>query len=519
MRKAAILAFVVIAAVAVVAVMAWSVLQPGDNPGDGPLAEGSRPNALSPADGVVSYGQDLTLRWTAVTGADRYVLLITAPDGSMAPLNLSSTGPSYDLAGLLRDGRYYWTVRAVDDGAYGPASNTSSFTIRSSLDAPVALSPSDGSVHRNSVPPLKWSAVTGAEGYRLRISASSDLSDPIEDTSVNATSYQLRFSMTDGSTYYWQVASNHGGIWSPWSSVHHFTYDLFLAAPVPGNPTGGVTVMGGEVNLTWSTVEDADLYWVQISTSNTFADPVVDAESADTWYDLDGALADNATYYWRVQAENEMTSSDWSAPAEFIVGTDSIPYSFTWTYDGKTWSLSGSVPGADYYAKHDLPRTYDYASYMTDGDPLVVRIAGELKAMAQAQGFDAPTFILSFVQGIAYTDDEVTTGQGEYPRYPVETIVDGGGDCEDKTVLYASLMQSSAMNVDMVLLVYTSPGETGHMAAGMLRPDGYSGTYDTYYTDPESGKNYLYCETTSPNWRIGQEPSELDGFSVEVLPC
>jgi hypothetical protein len=193
------------------------------------------------------------------------------------------------------------------------------------------------------------------------------------------------------------------------------------------------------------------------------------------------------------------------------MGPENIPFSYTWSYSGKTWTLTGTVPSDDYYELHDRERTYDYTSYVMS-DQTVVKVAGDLQAMAQANGYGTAEFILSFVQSLEYTDDQETMGQAEWPRYPAETLVDGGGDCEDKSALYVSLMQSSPIGVDMVLLEYTKTGETGHMAVGIS--GSYTGTYYTY-----GGKSFYLCETTSPGWTIGEKPSEIDGFAVEVLPC
>jgi len=46
---------------------------------------------------------------------------------------------------------------------------------------------------------------------------------------------------------------------------------------------------------------------------------------------------------------------------------------------------------------------------------------------------------LAFVQkSVSYQLDPAGS---EYPRYPVETLVDGVGDCEDSAILYASIVR------------------------------------------------------------------------------
>ena len=57
-------------------------------------------------------------------------------------------------------------------------------------------------------------------------------------------------------------------------------------------------------------------------------------------------------------------------------------------------------------------------------------------------------FALAFVQGgITYALDEPGF---EYPLYPLETLVDGKGDCEDTTILYVSLLRAQGISSSIV---------------------------------------------------------------------
>jgi hypothetical protein len=60
--------------------------------------------------------------------------------------------------------------------------------------------------------------------------------------------------------------------------------------------------------------------------------------------------------------------------------------------------------------------------------------------------------------------------------------------------------------------MWTKPGQTGHMAAGIS--GNYAGISYSY-----SGKDFYLCETTVTGWDIGERPPEIVGFDVEVLPC
>ena len=109
--------------------------------------------------------------------------------------------------------------------------------------------------------------------------------------------------------------------------------------------------------------------------------------------------------------------------------------------------------------------------------------------------------MLAFVQSLPYTSDSVTTGHDEYPRFPIETLVDDGGDCEDTSILFATLTLIMGYGT-----IYINPPD--HYAVGILG----NNLRGTYWTHPENSNNtYYYCETTGNNFKIGQLPDEFLG--------
>jgi len=184
---------------------------------------------------------------------------------------------------------------------------------------------------------------------------------------------------------------------------------------------------------------------------------------------------------------------------------DTLPRSYQWRYDGRDWELTMQVPEYLYlyYSKMERAPVEDYSIYATHplDDNFTSTIAGELKSRAVKQGYDAEetvNFAASFVQNFAYREDI-----GEYPNYPVETLVDKGGDCEDTAILAAALLQ--AMGYDSVLIRFSpvTEGGAGHMAVGVAVP-GVSGGRSYSY----DGKTYYYLETTSP-WPLGEIPDDI----------
>jgi hypothetical protein len=185
--------------------------------------------------------------------------------------------------------------------------------------------------------------------------------------------------------------------------------------------------------------------------------------------------------------------------------------SFAWNYNGKYWTWNLSIPQNLYDSYKAVPvstRTADGPAgygYLTTTDDYYVQIlAQKLNETTKQQGynsFDKVSFVLAFVQSLPYTSDSVTTGHDEYPRFPIETLVDDGGDCEDTSILFATLTLSMGFGT-----VYINP--TGHYAVGILG----NNLRGTYWTHPENSNNtYYYCETTGDNFKIGQLPEEFLG--------
>jgi hypothetical protein len=180
---------------------------------------------------------------------------------------------------------------------------------------------------------------------------------------------------------------------------------------------------------------------------------------------------------------------------------------FSWRYDNRDWELTMQIPEYLYlyYTRMERAPVEDYSIYVThpkDDQEVTGPLAAELKDLAVRQGYSAEetvNFTASFVQNLRYRlEDE------EYPNYPVETLVDKAGDCEDTAILAAALLD--AMGYDTVLIRFTSAveGEAGHMAVGVA-VTGVSGGSSYRY----DGRTYYYLETTSTSWELGEMPPDV----------
>ncbi|MBI5065794.1 hypothetical protein HZA97_06155 [Candidatus Woesearchaeota archaeon] len=156
---------------------------------------------------------------------------------------------------------------------------------------------------------------------------------------------------------------------------------------------------------------------------------------------------------------------------------------------------------------HRIQNDSDMLNFVTYNHPQIKNIAEYLKNNFTE---DPAETILEFVHKIVY--NSTIESDREYVRYPIETLVERNGDCEDLTILAAALMKSIDIDVALVHIpggIIDGKNVTGHM------PLGVAGNYTGNYYEAE-GKKYFYAETTGTHWAgrpsswtIGQIPEEM----------
>jgi hypothetical protein len=203
---------------------------------------------------------------------------------------------------------------------------------------------------------------------------------------------------------------------------------------------------------------------------------------------------------------------------------------YTWEYPIRP-QLQQDVPLSRFFTELQLsyarylgyqkqPRDlnpYRFDSYITVAAPEIEVLANELVKLGRMRNFQPYHMLghtLAFVQQcIRYAHDRSAQDKIiEYPKYPLETLLDRSGDCEDKAILAASLLARMGFTVALVVL-------PTHVALGIA---GIEQAYGTCVTDPTTGLNYLYTETTGPGWLPGEVPLEFQADlrqgDFDILP-
>lgn len=187
--------------------------------------------------------------------------------------------------------------------------------------------------------------------------------------------------------------------------------------------------------------------------------------------------------------------------------------SHSWTYKETEWKWSFIADKRlyDYYRYERIHLCDDYNRYVfSDYDRKCInnivdafRNAGKTACYTDS---DNVYNAVSFVQSLRYVSDKESRGEEDYVRYPVETLIDKEGDCEDMVVLLATILDE--MGYGIVFLQFP-----GHMALGICCNDDFEGVYYRY-----NGKRYFYLETTAKNWKIGVVPDEFRDRNPVILP-
>jgi hypothetical protein len=177
---------------------------------------------------------------------------------------------------------------------------------------------------------------------------------------------------------------------------------------------------------------------------------------------------------------------------------------------GLTYELNVTIPQAlyQYYTlqNHGLYSNADFAKFVT---PNTLKPIADKLWEIYNNTEDFTDGVLMLVHQITY--QEVVPG-----RYPVETLVNGYGDCDLFAYIAASILEAGG--IPTVLLYYKAQE---HMEIGVdlgsAPTEARVGTYSINY----QGVSYYIGECTGngwrTGWRIGETPSQYQNISSQVI--
>lgn len=196
---------------------------------------------------------------------------------------------------------------------------------------------------------------------------------------------------------------------------------------------------------------------------------------------------------------------------EIKIDKKSITRYYNWKYDNTEFNIICQYNIDAYNSYSQRSRYRDYVHFVNDpyDDELISQITSQIVDLAGQTGYESeviPYITMAFVQSLPYISDSASSGYDEYTRFPFETLYNGGGDCEDSSILIASLLNDMGYDVALIQL-------PGHMAVGVRGGQGITGNYYEY-----GEVKYYYLETTDSGWDIGEIPDDYKDADALVMP-
>ena len=238
---------------------------------------------------TTNFGQ-ITLTWTAVTGATNYNVKRSTVSGSNYVTIASTTSTSFTDTNVLVGTTYFYVVSASNAGGEGLNSGEVAATPLP-LPAPII---SNVATNLGEVI-LTWSPVLTATNYNVKRSDVSGSGYSLIGSTTN-TSY-TDTNVIDGHTYFYVVSASNGSGESA-NSTEVSATPLFPPAPVFLTVTTNYTQIG----LTWSVVQGAIAYNLK-RTADTNSSYTTIATLNGTSY-IDTNVDNGTTYYYVVSALN-----------------------------------------------------------------------------------------------------------------------------------------------------------------------------------------------------------------------
>jgi hypothetical protein len=182
-------------------------------------------------------------------------------------------------------------------------------------------------------------------------------------------------------------------------------------------------------------------------------------------------------------------------------------------------SWDGRVSNLRYFIKRDVDFSMSYSKKVLSTSKLLLdTIPAELSSFYKAR-----LIFESFISNLVYTADPRATS--EYVQFPNQTFELKGGDCDDLSVAYSSLLES--VGIQTALVDYKSDGSLRHVC--VLFNTGLTPNHAKLITANDNkyflranldGKDeiWLPVETTSLTnfqeaWNIGAEKFNRDAIS------
>jgi outer membrane murein-binding lipoprotein Lpp len=219
---------------------------------------------------------------------------------------------------------------------------------------------------------------------------------------------------------------------------------------------------------------------------------------------LNGTVSDQATALKDAQDQANQLETKLNATLD-----TSITEYYRLNFLGNRYEWDLPVILRNYFNYKDKSRPGSMTAMITTDDAALNLLVGDIKdssILNNLKKSDTINLVAKLIQNIPRINKEVTTVYDNYPRYPIETIVEQAGDSQDAAILTATILKM--LEYDVVFFSYGSPQ---HIAVGVYMPG--TGGYGWEY----KGKRYSYLETTGETYVLGDCPPQYRTTPMEII--
>lgn len=228
----------------------------------------------------------------------------------------------------------------------------------------------------------------------------------------------------------------------------------------------------------------------------------------------DSYLAVNRSYF-----DFEKTVFESSTPNSTAV---TLAYYTSFGADRQMITLSTPNSVYDFYHQKNHPvwgtRNLQAAeTYITENEAVITQIVEVVKNQTGSQE-ELADALLDFVQ---YKQHGLSLRYYVTPelKYPIETLVEMGGDCDTHSFLYAALLKAAGFKTVLLFSELVTVGvRHAAVAVHLDSPPEHSlsNFEDRYFV--YNGEKYYFAETTIGSYRMGDVPTEVADLSYRLVP-
>ncbi len=218
----------------------------------------------------------------------------------------------------IRSGTFYVELRGFSNSHTGTYSVQ--FDEQFILQTPQLASPL-GTIHETQ-PEFRWSAVPGAGNYEIRVVREVDGAVVVQQVAIDSTSYTPTTTLSENSSYRWQVRAHTPDTSGSWSGYGSFNIaPIQLTAPNIQSPIG--MTYEARPSFEWTEIPGAERYDIWVNDLTTGTSGVIRNQSVPgSALQSPMELVVGHDYLWTVRALRDGEAGPWAVHRRFTASME-----------------------------------------------------------------------------------------------------------------------------------------------------------------------------------------------------